>query len=67
MAKKTLVARVFEDYVTNDDGRSVMGVVAQCPECGETAEAYGTHERSIKRALITLKEQCGCATYFVAN
>lgn len=64
---KVLAADVTEGYVTNEDGYDVEGVVVECPECGETAESYGTHERSIKRALLTLRDTCGCADYFVAG
>jgi tRNA(Ile2) C34 agmatinyltransferase TiaS len=42
----------------NEDGRLQPGVRATCPECGESAEAFGTGPRSRMRCLMRLKEDC---------
>jgi hypothetical protein len=47
-----------EAELVNEDGRTQAGVRATCPECGETAEAFGTGPRSRMRCLMTLKEGC---------
>jgi hypothetical protein len=34
------------------------GVAAECLECGEQVECRGTTERSVKRCLAMLRENC---------
>lgn len=49
----------FEEIeLTNEYGRPQPGVRATCPECDETAEAFGTTSRSRMRCLMKLKEDC---------
>lgn len=49
----------FEEVkITNEEGRPQPGVRATCPECGDTAEAFGTGPRSRMRCLMRLKEDC---------
>lgn len=50
--------KIEETSVENESGRLVDGVCVTCGQCGDTAEAFGTGERSVKRALMTLRENC---------
>ena len=58
------VAYATIQYITleNEEGYDVDSVQASCT-IGET-EAYGTHERSIKRALAELSQNCSCGASF---
>ena len=48
------------EYVTleNEKGREVDGVRAICTDCGHETESYGTGEKSIKRCLVLMNEEC---------
>jgi hypothetical protein len=37
---------------------TVEGVQATCRRCGAETESYGTSERSIRRCMVLLREQC---------
>jgi len=39
-------------------GRLQDGVRVTCKRCGHFVEVFGTSERSIKRGLVTLREEC---------
>jgi hypothetical protein len=51
---------IEECDVEADDGsgRDIPGVCATCSRCGHETTAYGTGEKSINRALVTLQEEC---------
>lgn len=51
-------ASIEEQVLTNDSGQPVPGVVATCSKCGEQTESFGTGEKSRKRCLVLLKENC---------
>jgi hypothetical protein len=42
----------------NDRGRNVPGVEVTCPKCGHTTRSFGTGEKSIKRCLVLMREEC---------
>lgn len=49
---------VEETEIENEDGRMVPGTVATCEECDHQTESFGTSERSVKRCLVLMREQC---------
>lgn len=42
----------------NSKGFPVDGVRATCGKCGHETESFGTGEKSIKRCLVLLSEEC---------
>ena len=50
--------RIDEIEIENDSGVMVPGVCATCSECGHQTESFGTGERSVKRCLVLLREEC---------
>jgi hypothetical protein len=46
------------DELENDDGYSVEGVAAVCSKCGHTTESFGTSDRSVRRCLALMREEC---------
>jgi hypothetical protein len=49
---------VEETDLENDSGRMTPGVVLKCSRCGHTTQSFGTSERSIKRCLALMREEC---------
>lgn len=51
-----------------EGGRTGDGVVVTCGECGKSQQSFGTSERSVKRCLVLLKENCPLdeSNYYVA-
>lgn len=61
------------DYVdVEEGGRTLLGVRVTCQECDAQAECFGETSRSVKRALMILKENCeevdsdGPSNFYVA-
>jgi hypothetical protein len=50
-------AVVYEEELEGDNG-PVEGVIARCTRCDHETESFGTHEGSIKRCLVLLREEC---------
>lgn len=42
----------------NDDGIMVPGIIATCSKCDHVTESFGQTERSIKRCLVLMREEC---------
>ena len=42
----------------NDSGQEVDGVSVTCSRCGHTTESFGSGDRSIRRCLVLLREEC---------
>lgn len=42
----------------NDNGIEVDGVEATCMACGHTTESFGDSDRSVKRCLALMREEC---------
>lgn len=40
------------------DYGTVDGVTATCSRCGNETESYGTGDRSVKRCLVVMREEC---------
>jgi hypothetical protein len=49
---------VKEVELTNERGYPTEGVRAECSACGHATECYGTSDRSRRRALVMLREEC---------
>jgi hypothetical protein len=53
------------------EGSPVMvdGVCATCSRCGHETESYGRSERSVRRCLVLLREECpmGESNFYVAD
>lgn len=59
------LAEVWEDESVGWKGYATECVFASCLESGhEVGPIWGTHERSIKRALFTLSRECPCGVKF---
>jgi hypothetical protein len=52
-----ITATVSEVELDGDYG-PIESVAATCSRCGHCTESYGTQERSIKRCLALLREEC---------
>lgn len=53
-------AEVTRRSALNEFGRYQSCVVAICGKTGDSAQAWGTSDRSVARALFTLSEACSC-------
>lgn len=60
---------VEETEVENEHGRMQPSVKVTCGRCGHTTQSFGTGEKSIRRCLMLLKEECpeGENNYYVAD
>jgi hypothetical protein len=58
---------VGEVELENDRGIRVKGVRVECGRCDHKTESFGTGEKSIKRCLVLLRENCpqGEENYYV--
>ncbi len=44
--------------IENERGFQQDGVRVTCSRCGHTTQSFGTSEKSIKRCIMLLKEEC---------
>lgn len=60
---------VEECELQNENGNYVPGVEVTCPKCGHVTQSFGTSERSIKRCLVLMREECPMRerNYYVAD
>jgi len=49
---------IEECSMENERGVMVDGVIATCTRCHHETESFGTTERSVKRCLALMREQC---------
>jgi len=49
---------VEETDLIGDKGKVIPGVVVTCGQCGHQTESFGQQEKSIKRCLVLLREEC---------
>lgn len=58
-----------EEITMDGDHCEVEGVCVTCSRCGHEAEVYGTSPRSVRRALVMLREECpeGEDNFYVAE
>jgi hypothetical protein len=59
----------LEHVELEGDDRPVAGVAATCPRCQHKGESFGTHDRSVKRCLVLLREECplGESNFYVVG
>jgi hypothetical protein len=59
---------VEEDDI-EEGGKKLPGVRVTCGRCSATAESFGEGERSVKRCLALLRENCqeGEANYYITE
>lgn len=50
--------KIEEVEVENERGFMQAAMRATCGECGHCEDSFGTSEKSTKRSLIMLKENC---------
>lgn len=50
--------QIKRDTIHDEHGRLIEGVVATCDRCGHRTECSGTTERSIRRALVLMRQEC---------
>lgn len=54
--------RIFcevEEFEKHGDGRKpIMCVMVTCTKCGHQTESYGTHERSVRRCMALMAQEC---------
>lgn len=49
---------IEEVTLEGDSGREIDGIQATCTACDHKTESFGTSERSVKRCLILMREEC---------
>jgi hypothetical protein len=49
---------IEEIYIPNDYGKEIESVEATCSKCGHTTQCYGRYDRSRKRCLILMHDEC---------
>lgn len=49
---------IEEVELEGDHANSVPGVRATCSRCDHETDSFGTSDRSIKRCLILMREEC---------
>lgn len=49
---------VEEVELEGDNGNLVDGLCVSCSRCDHQVEVFGTHDRSLRRALVMLREEC---------
>lgn len=50
----------IEEITLEGDYGEVPSVQATCSKCGHVTESYGTDDRSIRRCLALMHDECGC-------
>ena len=50
--------KIEEVELENDEGHPVEGVRVTCSRCDHETESFGTSDRSIKRCLALMREEC---------
>jgi hypothetical protein len=53
-----VVCDIEETTLTNDEGLDVESVEATCRKCGHVTESFGTDDRSVRRCLALMREEC---------
>jgi hypothetical protein len=56
-----------EQVELDGDHGPVDGVMVTCSRCEATAEAFGTHEGSIRRCFVQLRDQCDEENFYYAD
>lgn len=58
---------IEEVQLTNENGREQAGVRAVCSRCDHETVSFGTSDRSRRRCLVLMREECpqGEENYYV--
>lgn len=56
--KETVTCKIEECRIDDKDGIPRCGVRVTCNKCGHSTESFGQSDRSIKRCLALLCEEC---------
>lgn len=49
---------IEECVLKSDKGVDIKGVRVTCSRCGHSTESFGREEKSVKRCLALLREEC---------
>ncbi len=49
---------IEEISLETESGQEVDGVCVQCGRCGHEVESYGTSDKSVRRSLAVMREEC---------
>ncbi len=55
---KKIKCKVEEVELESESGNTIPGVRVTCSKCDHSTESFGTGEKSIKRCLVLLREEC---------
>lgn len=60
---------VEEVDMEGEYGGEMPGVCVRCTRCGHEADVYGTSDRSVRRGLVMLRDECpnGESNFYVAE
>jgi hypothetical protein len=50
--------KIEEIYIPNDYGTEIESVEATCDKCGHVTRCFGRSDRSRKRCLVLMNEEC---------
>ena len=53
-----VAVEIEEVVLQSEEGHDIDGIVARCSRCGHETESFGTSDKSIKRCLVLLREEC---------
>jgi hypothetical protein len=53
-----VVCKIEEVELQNDDGKMIDGVCAHCSRCEHLTESFGVSDRSVRRCLVLMREEC---------
>jgi hypothetical protein len=53
-----IACAIDEVELENEEGREVPGIIATCSKCGHSTESFGTSDKSVKRCLLLMRQEC---------
>lgn len=67
MGKRVKVSVVEKTIEDEDDGHEGPGVEATCLECNHKTQSFGQTDRSIRRCLVLMRDECpaGLENFYV--
>lgn len=60
-----MICNVNEVMLENERGRDTEGVRVTCSKCQKSEESYGRENKSVKRCLALLNENCDEGNFYV--
>jgi hypothetical protein len=70
LARTVVDCEIRDEVLLDEDtGHEAPGVVAICGKCDLEAQCFGQGGRSVRRALMLLRENCeeGCQHFYKTN